>query len=71
MSKNNICLSLFCMIICVFGNCPVEDDPTNLARCIQVDASAILFAAKSSGDLSSICAIADRYMVNSYFPFKP
>ena len=63
VKKYKYFLSLFSMIISVFCNCPVEDDPTNLARCIQVDASAILYAAKSSGDLSSICAIADRYMV--------
>ena len=49
-----------------FGSCPVEDDPTNLARCIQVDATAILYTAKNSGDLTSICAIADRYMVGNY-----
>ena len=42
--------------------CPVEDDPTNLARCIQVDVSAIVAAAKGSTDLSSFCALADRYM---------
>ena len=42
--------------------CPVEDDPTNLARCIQVDVSAIVAAAKGSSDLTSFCALADRYM---------
>ena len=42
--------------------CPVEDDPTNLARCIQVDTSAIVGLAKGSNDMTSFCALADRYM---------
>ncbi len=46
----------------VWAGCPVEEDPTNLARCIQVDVSAIVSAAKGSDDLTSFCALADRYM---------
>lgn len=42
--------------------CPVEDDPTNLARCIQVDTSAIIAFAKGSNDMTAFCALADRYM---------
>ena len=50
------------LIKLVWSACPVEDDPTNLARCIQVDVSAIVSAAKGSNDVSSFCALADRYM---------
>lgn len=42
--------------------CPVEDDPTNLARCIQVDTSAIVAFLKGSNDMTAFCALADRYM---------
>ncbi len=44
------------------GGCPVADDPSNLARCIQVDISAIVSAAKGSNDMSAFCALASRYM---------
>lgn len=47
------------IVVCV---CPVEDDPTNLARCIQIDVSAIVALAKGSNDFTSFCALADRYM---------
>jgi len=42
--------------------CPVEDDPTNLARCVQVDVTAIVYAARGKDDITSLCAMADRYM---------
>jgi hypothetical protein len=62
--KNIIFLALVQVLIlkAVWAGCPVEEDPTNLARCIQVDVSAIVSAAKGSDDLSSFCALADRYM---------
>ncbi len=46
----------------VWSACPVEDDPSNLARCIQIDVTAIVQAIKGSRDYSSFCALADRYM---------
>lgn len=42
--------------------CPVEDDPTNLARCIQFDASSIVLAIKGDQDFTSFCALASRYL---------
>lgn len=46
----------------VWTACPVEDDPSNLARCIQIDTATILALAKGSNDMTSLCALADRYM---------
>lgn len=42
--------------------CPVEDDPSQLARCIQIDVTAIVEAIKGSKDFTSFCALANRYM---------
>ena len=42
--------------------CPIEEDPSNLARCIQVDVTAIVYAARGKDDITSLCALADRYM---------
>ena len=42
--------------------CPVEDDPSQLARCIQIDVTAIVEAIKGSRDYTSFCALANRYM---------
>lgn len=42
--------------------CPVEEDPTNLARCIQIDVTALVYAARGKDDITSLCALADRYM---------
>ena len=44
------------------SGCPIEDDPSNLARCIQFDASTIVLAIKGSQDFSSFCALGERYM---------
>ncbi len=44
------------------AGCPVEDDPSDLARCIQIDVTAIIYAARGKDDLTSLCALADRYM---------
>lgn len=49
-------------VILTRGACPVEDDPTNLARCVQVDVTAIVYAARGKDDITSLCALADRYM---------
>lgn len=52
-------------LICLHGvwaACPLEDDPTDLIRCIQVDISAIIAAARGSTDLTSFCALASRYL---------
>lgn len=57
-----VILFQICLIKSAFSRCPVEDDPTNLARCIQVDVSAIVAVAKGSDDVSSFCALANRYM---------
>lgn len=65
MLKNKILFQvqlLLCSSLLVWCACPVEDDPTNLARCIQVDVSAIVGAIKGSNDFTSFCALADRYM---------
>lgn len=51
-----------CLIESIWTACPVEDDPTNLARCIQVDSAAIVALAKGSNDMTGLCALADRYM---------
>jgi hypothetical protein len=42
--------------------CPIENDPLNLARCIQVDIASILYAVKNANDLTPVCLLADRYM---------
>jgi hypothetical protein len=42
--------------------CPVEDDPSQLARCIQIDVTAIVEAIHGSQDYTSFCALANRYM---------
>ena len=42
--------------------CPVEDDPSQLARCIQIDVTAIVEAIHGSQDFTSFCALANRYM---------
>ncbi len=54
-------LSVF-VLIASAARCPVEEDPSELARCIQVDVTAIIYAARGKDDLSSLCALADRYM---------
>jgi hypothetical protein len=46
----------------VWAACPIEDDPINLSRCIQVDVTAIVYAARGKDDITSLCALADRYM---------
>lgn len=60
--KRFLAILLICLVKSAFSRCPVEDDPTNLARCIQVDVSAIVAVAKGSDDVSSFCALANRYM---------
>lgn len=47
---------------CQASSCPIEEDPTNLARCIQVDITAIIYAVRGSEDLTTFCQLADRYM---------
>ena len=42
--------------------CPIEDDPSQLARCIQIDVTAIVEAIHGSQDFTSFCALANRYM---------
>lgn len=44
------------------ANCPIEEDPSNIARCIQVDITAIVYAIRGGDDLTSLCQLADRYM---------
>ena len=55
-----IILNVF--IVNVWAACPIEEDPSNLARCIQVDVTAIVYAARGKDDITSLCALADRYM---------
>jgi hypothetical protein len=43
-------------------SCPLEEDITNIARCIQVDVTAIIYAVRGQEDLTSFCQLADRYM---------
>lgn len=42
--------------------CPLEDDPTNLIRCIQIDISSIIAAARGDNDLTAFCSLASRYL---------
>ena len=44
------------------STCPLEEDITNIARCIQVDVTAIIYAVRGQEDLTSFCQLADRYM---------
>jgi hypothetical protein len=44
------------------ASCPIEEDPSNIARCIQVDITAIVYAIRGGQDLTSLCQLADRYM---------
>lgn len=46
----------------VWAACPLEDDPTDLIRCIQIDISAIIAAARGATDLTAFCALASRYL---------
>ena len=45
-----------------YGSCPIEEDPANLARCIQVDITAVIYALRGKDDLTTFCQLADRYM---------
>ena len=56
-----IILTVF-LIDSIWTACPVEDDPANLARCIQIDTAAFVALAKGSNDMTGFCALADRYM---------
>jgi hypothetical protein len=40
----------------------LKEDITNIARCIQVDVTAIIYAVRGQEDLTSFCQLADRYM---------
>ncbi len=63
MNAMYIFLSLTIILIpCVWSGCPIEEDPTSLARCIQIDVTAIIFAAKGKEDITALCQLADRYM---------
>lgn len=62
MLNIKILVTVVFLIESILAACPVEDDPTNLARCIQVDTAAIVAFAKGSNDMTSFCALADRYM---------
>lgn len=42
--------------------CPLEDDPTDLIRCIQIDIASIIALARGSTDLTAFCALASRYL---------
>jgi hypothetical protein len=53
---------IFCFKYVWAANCPIEDDPTNLARCVNVDLTGIVVSIRNSNDLTNVCAIADRYM---------
>ncbi len=53
---------IFCISHVWSASCPLEDDPTNLARCVNVDLTGIVASIRSSNDLTNVCAIADRYM---------
>ena len=61
MIKSVLVLLSIC-ILNVWAACPIEEDPSNLARCIQVDVTAIVYAARGKDDITSLCALADRYM---------
>jgi hypothetical protein len=52
---------IFCITHVWTAGCPIEDDPTNLARCVNVDLTGIVASIRST-DLTNVCAIADRYM---------
>jgi hypothetical protein len=62
MNKYLFLIFQLLLVNAVWSACPVEDDPSNLARCIQIDVTAIVQAIKGSRDYSSFCALADRYM---------
>ena len=46
----------------IASSCPLEEDITNIARCIQVDVTAIIYAVRGQEDLTAFCQLADRYM---------
>lgn len=48
--------------IVTWAACPLEDDPTDLIRCIQIDISSIIAAARGATDLTAFCALASRYL---------
>jgi hypothetical protein len=63
MNKVLLALAFLTILSKVYCNrCPVEEDPSDLARCIQIDVTAIIYAARGKDDLSALCAMADRYM---------
>lgn len=58
-----IIAQLICLqTLVVWAACPLEDDPTNLIRCIQIDISSIIAAARGDTDLTAFCSLASRYL---------
>ncbi len=55
-------LALVVVVDVAMSACPVEDDPSNLARCIQLDTAALVGVVRGSNDMTPVCAMADRYM---------
>ncbi len=50
------------------SSCPLENDPTQLIRCIQIDIGSLIALAQGATDLTAFCALAQRYMecINIY-----
>ena len=62
MNKFLVLNILIISVNVIWSSCPIEEDPTNLARCIQVDVTAIIYAVRGKDDLTTFCQLADRYM---------
>ena len=62
MLKSLIIILSLLRLDAVFASCPIEEDPANLARCIQVDITAVIYALRGKDDLTTFCQLADRYM---------
>ena len=42
--------------------CPLENDPSLLLNCIQLDVSSLLSLVQGSSDLTGFCSLASRYL---------
>ena len=44
------------------ASCPIEDDPSTLLRCVQLDITTLMELARGSSDFSGLCSLASRYL---------
>jgi hypothetical protein len=60
-------VSIFIVLIgCLFVSCrcecPIEDNPSVLSKCVIVDISVLISLAQNLDDFTPLCQLADRFM---------